>query len=29
VPVDEVGDHVESTGEVDSKNVYYRLKSRD
>jgi len=29
VPVDEVRDHVERTGEVDSKNVYYRLKRRD
>ena len=27
LPIDEVRDHVERTGEVDSKSVYYRLKS--
>jgi hypothetical protein len=26
VPIDEVRDHVEQSGEVDSQNVYYRLK---
>lgn len=26
VPLDEVRDHIERTGEVDSQNVYYRLR---
>ena len=29
VPINEVRDYIERTGEVDSKNVYYRLRSRD
>jgi hypothetical protein len=28
VPLDEVQEYVEPTGETDSKNVYFRLKSR-
>jgi hypothetical protein len=26
VPIDEVREHVEPTGEKDSENIYYRLK---
>lgn len=26
VPMDEVRDHVQPTGETDSENIYYRLK---
>jgi hypothetical protein len=26
VPIDEVREHVERTGEKDSENIYYRLK---
>jgi hypothetical protein len=29
VPINEVRDHVERTGGVDSKNVYYRLRTRN
>jgi hypothetical protein len=29
VPLDEVRDYIERTGEADSQNVYYRLKIRD
>jgi len=27
VPIEEVRDHIEQTGEVNSQNVYYRLRS--